>query len=127
MIVFGPPKFSSFAIALGVLLVLDGIWLTSAFKMKWYPAAAKTRLHIVLGGGLAWGALALGHSMVRPKSWGEAVVFGSVFGFIVYAVYNGTDYAIQQNWTGAVAARDLVWGTFASTLTAIIVYACVHA
>ena len=95
--------------------------------MKWYPAAAKTRMHIVVGGGLAWGALALGHSTVRPKTLGESVVFGSVFGFIVYAVYNGTDYAIQQNWTGAVAARDLVWGTFASTITAIIVYACVHA
>lgn len=71
---------------------------------------------------MAWGALALAHGLFRGTTRKEQVVYGALVGFITYAVYNGTEFAIRKAWTWDVAARDILWGTMLSTMIAYLVY-----
>ena len=41
-----------------------------------------------------------------------AIKYAGVFGFLVYGIYNATNYAIFDNYMITVALFDTVWGTF---------------
>lgn len=43
-----------------------------------------------------------------------AALWGALFGFIVYAVYDFTNYGIMTNYTLKVALIDVAWGTVLS-------------
>ena len=75
---------------------------------------------------MAWGALGLAHGLFQGNTREEQVVYGALVGFITYAVYNGTEFAIRKAWTWDVAARDMLWGTLLSTAIAFLVYSPVY-
>ena len=41
-----------------------------------------------------------------------ALKHGGLFGFVVYAIYNATNYAIFDGYLLPVAIMDTIWGTF---------------
>lgn len=41
-----------------------------------------------------------------------ALKYGGLFGFVVYAIYNATNYAIFDGYLLPVAIMDTIWGTF---------------
>lgn len=54
-----------------------------------------------------------------PTSGLPAVVlWGALFGAIVYAVYDLTNYAVLKDWTFAVTVVDILWGAFVCAMTA---------
>lgn len=116
-------RFSAkrFFAALGTVLVLDAIWLPLAVP-RIYPTFKN--VHIGFG-FLAWIPFALALSLGKTKTTGEAALFGAGVGFVAYAVFNGTELAIRDDWRASpVAVYDLLWGTAlgaaAATVTSLV-------
>ena len=106
----------SFLAALLLFLVLDGVWFALSTV---YPAMPHLRVgRVVRGGGVAWAALAFAHVTLVRSPWE-----GFLFGLLSYSVFNGTEYAINNNWSGKTAMYDTMWGTFTNTLVATVLAA----
>lgn len=57
-----------------------------------------------------------------PNKVVKAAKYGASFGFVVYVIYNATNYAIFQGYSVSTAILDTIWGTtvyFLSTLVAL--------
>lgn len=50
--------------------------------------------------------------------WTTALVFGALLGFFAYATYDLTNWATLRNWTPALAAMDIAWGTIVAGASA---------
>jgi len=46
------------------------------------------------------------------------IFWGAVFGAVVYAVYDLTNYALLKDWPLAVTVVDIIWGAVVCSLTA---------
>lgn len=110
-------------------ITLDIIWFSISVNPIYKPTILniqKEPLEMKLLGGLfAWLLLAIGlYVFVLPVSTNltNALMYGALYGFIVYGVYNGTNYAILRNYDLKVSFADLLWGIVVSTLTAGITY-----
>jgi len=52
--------------------------------------------------------------MIRKfRTRGDAFLVGALSGFIVYGVYNFTNYSTLTHYTLKLAVLDTLWGTFA--------------
>ena len=51
-------------------------------------------------------------SLIAPLLW------GALYGFILYGVYDLTNYAVLKGWPLAITLIDIGWGTFACGVTA---------
>jgi uncharacterized membrane protein len=59
---------------------------------------------------------AVGHS----SSLWAAFVWGSVFGLVLYGVYDLTNRAILEKWSLRMTVADILWGTLLCGTTALI-------
>ena len=110
------------------LLALDTVWLgilaTNLYKdeignlmrmsngtiLPLWPAAAVVYFALVLGILL----------FTIPKANGNllsALLWGGVFGFIVYATYDFTCLAILSRWSLKISIIDTIWGIVLCSLT----------
>lgn len=74
--------------------------------------------------GLVFFVIPAAKSDTNPNKLLKALKYGALFGFVVYAIYNATNYAIFQDYSLATAIIDTIWGTtvyFLSTLVALFV------
>jgi uncharacterized membrane protein len=46
--------------------------------------------------------------------WGQALLFGALYGVFTYATYDLTNYATLKVWTLRLTLTDIVWGSFVS-------------
>lgn len=110
---------TSYLIALGVLAVLDALWL-GLVSREFY----KARLGQLLLERPAWGIAILFYLIhaagvavfaVPPAlsagTWTAAILYGGLFGFCVYAAYDVTNLATLRGWSMALSLVDLAWGT----------------
>ena len=51
-------------------------------------------------------------------SWAAAALYGALFGFFAYSVYDVTNLATLRGWPMAVSLVDLAWGTLATAIAA---------
>ena len=61
---------------------------------------------------------------VLPKANGQllqAFCWGAVFGFVVYGVYDFTNYATLANWPLKITLIDLAWGTLLCGVVSLLV------
>lgn len=62
---------------------------------------------------------------LKTGSVTTAMTYGALLGLLCYATYDLTNHATLRNWTVALTAVDMAWGTFlsglAATLTLLIV------
>lgn len=71
-----------------------------------------------------WGLMVLGlliFVLPRMHNMSSATIFfyGALYGFILYGVYNFTNYATIDKWPLALAFVDLAWGTFINGFLAL--------
>ena len=49
------------------------------------------------------------------------LLWGALFGLIVYAVYDLTNYAVIKNWPLTVTIVDIIWGAFVCSMTTLCI------
>ncbi|MCL4361055.1 DUF2177 family protein [Candidatus Dependentiae bacterium] len=123
-----------FLISLISLITLDIIWigvimnnlyranLSKITKISpqnlpfYFPAALITWILIVLG------AFIFVRPLVLSTSITTAVFYGALYGFILYAVYDFTNYATLPGWQLNITIIDIFWGTFICSLLGCLIY-----
>jgi uncharacterized membrane protein len=52
--------------------------------------------------------------------WERALWLGALFGFVAYGTYDLTNMATLKMWTWKVAGIDILWGAFATAVSAVV-------
>ena len=119
--------------ALGAVafMVLDGIWLGLLMKNFYrdqlapiarlagerlapnWPAAFV--VYALLGTGIALLVIP------RASTVSLAAAYGALFGFVVYGVYEFTNYSTLRQWPFVLTLADVAWGAVASAACAAAV------
>lgn len=114
------------------LVVLDLLWL-GLVASALYRSQIGHLLNIVDGqmvvkvpAALAtWAVIATGVQLfVLPRASGTGsipsfMLWGAIFGLIVYAVYDLTNYAVVKNWPLTVTVVDIMWGGVVCSMTSL--------
>lgn len=111
-----------------VFLAADAVWLTLMATRLYKPTlgdillpqflvapAAVFYLLFIVGVVIFAVAPAL-----QSGQWTTALVYGALFGFFAYGVYDFTNMATLRNWTATITVADLCWGTFLTGLSATL-------
>ncbi|MCJ7636534.1 MAG: DUF2177 family protein [Nitrososphaeraceae archaeon] len=110
-------------LTLCLFVVFDLIWFSVSLPIIYAPAFTRIQgssppfFSKISGGIFAWVLLALGINIFvlsKSNTTFEAVINGLLFGFIVYGVYNGTNYATLEKYDMNIFFPDLIWGTLVS-------------
>jgi uncharacterized membrane protein len=56
------------------------------------------------------------------KGWGQAFLYGALFGFFAYSTYDLTNYAVMKSWPLSITIIDMAWGTALTGLVATASY-----
>lgn len=105
---------SNMIIALVLYLMFDFIYLKIA-KDVVYPKEFLKNVEIKFG-FIAWVALAFAISIAKCETSQDAFMYGSLIGFVSYAVYNGTELAINEYYRRKLWYIDIMYGTLLSGL-----------
>ena len=117
-------------ITLLILFILfDLIWFSISVPNIYTPVFTKIQgvppSYRITGGLFAWVLLALGlYLFVLPLSHSltDALVYGAIFGLVVYGVYNGSNYATFKDWNTNIFFSDLIYGTAVTSIISLIAY-----
>jgi uncharacterized membrane protein len=124
------------AVGAVTFMVLDGIWL-GLLMTNFYRDHLAAIARLSSDGRFApnWGAalvvyLALGTGIAlfavpRASSLPSAAAFGALFGLVVYAVYDFTNYSTLRQYPFTLTLVDVAWGAFASAVCTVVVWAAV--
>jgi uncharacterized membrane protein len=119
-----------FAIALVVLIVLDGIWL--GFVMKDFYRRSLAPIARMADGGLdpIWPIAALVYPVIalglavfvlsRASSPANAALLGALFGMISFSVYDLTNHATLRDWKTVMTLVDIGWGGVSCGLASFV-------
>lgn len=114
-----------------IFLILDGIWL-GFLSNKLYLDTIGPLMRLVNGKMQPnWGAAVVVYIalisgiilFVLPKANGiplEALLWGSIFGFVTYATYDFTNLAVLANWSLKISIIDTIWGMILCGLTSFL-------
>jgi uncharacterized membrane protein len=119
-------------IGMVAFMLLDGLWLGVLMK-TWYrdqlaPIArladggfapnwpAAFMVYVCLGLGIALFAIPRAGDLV------SAAAYGALLGFVVYGVYDFTNYATLKDWPLGLLVVDIAWGTAATAVAAAAVW-----
>ena len=121
---------AAYVVTLVVFLAIDAIWLSTMANLLYKPtlgdillpkfspapAAIFYALYII---GIIIFAIA---PAMRDGQWTTALLYGALFGFFSYGVYDFTNMATLRNWTLTITIADLCWGTILTGLAATLGY-----
>ena len=60
---------------------------------------------------------------IKANSWGEAFLWGALFGFFTYATYDLTNLATIKNWPISIVVVDILWGVCLCALVSFLSFA----
>jgi uncharacterized membrane protein len=124
-----------YLVALGVLAVLDALWL-GVVSRDFYKARMGQLLldqplwsvailfYLIHAAGIAVFAVP---PAVTAGSWTAAVLYGALFGFCVYAAYDLTNLATLRGWSMGLSLVDLAWGAVVTAAATLAAYLAVRA
>jgi uncharacterized membrane protein len=107
--------------AITVLIILDLIW----FKIMDYSPIITKKFNY-FSAIFTYILLCSAIGVQLPNSVEEAIVYGALLGFVIYGVFNGTNYTLNKNWTVKIAVLDTMWGMFVMSAAATVVYYIFH-
>jgi len=126
-------QFLKVAATCGVMFaILDAIWL--GFVMNgFYRSQLAPIVRLSADGGISpnWPAAFLVYvvlgigiaSFVMPNATtaASAALYGALFGFCVYGVYDLTNFSTLAQYPLPITIVDMAWGTFATAICASVV------
>lgn len=112
-----------------LFIIFDVIWFKFSVPRFYEPTfvaiqGEMSKLRVV-GGLFAWFLLAFGIKyfvLNNSETAKDAIIKGAILGFVIYGVYNGTNYATLKNYDMKTFTADLCWGTFVTSLVSYIAY-----
>ena len=114
-------------------LILDGLWL-GVIMAQTYQRDLGQFLRFKPEGGMdpiIWAAamvyvlIPAGVTLfvlpkVSPDAWmTDSLLWGFIFGFILYGVYEFTNYSLLKDWPLNILIVDLIWGGVLGALTSL--------
>lgn len=119
-----------YPITLIVFLGIDFVWLTTMSKLFYQKRLefllskspnylAAFIFYLLFAAGIAFFVIM---PAIEKKNWIYALSAGALFGLVCYATYDLTNLATVKGWPLDVTIIDLIWGSFVSAVTSIIVY-----
>lgn len=120
-----------------VFVVLDGIWLGVVMK-GFYREQLGPIIRLADGGGMApnwpaafavWALLGLGIAVFvipRAPTLSLAAGYGALLGFVIYGVYDFTNYSTLRQWPFVLVLVDVAWGTAATAVCSATVRAVIR-
>lgn len=125
-----PNAIAIYATGLISFLALDAVWLSLMVPRLYKPAMGEliadpfqplpaVVFYLIYAAGLAY--FAIQPALVSGKG-STALIAGALLGLVAYATYDLTNQATIRAWPVMITAVDLVWGTVASGLAALIGY-----
>ncbi len=69
---------------------------------------------------LAAGMVLFVRPLIERQSTAHAALIGAAFGAVVYGVYELTNRSLLNGWSWQVVAVDMLWGTFACMVGALV-------
>ena len=116
----------AYAVALILMLILDGLWLGIIARGVYVPRIGGIMLeqprwgvavvfYLLYPLGLTYFAIAGGWQLAN---WQAASFNGAIFGFMCYLTYNATNLSIIRGYDGLIAVLDTAWGTIVSAVVA---------
>ena len=94
----------------------EQIGFLMAEQIQWLPALLFYLLYIA---GLLLFAIL---PALKEASWTQALLYGGFFGLVCYATYDLTNLATLKGWPVKIVLYDLLWGTFISATTSLIIF-----
>ena len=115
--------FVKYLVSLIVLLCLDSIYFklaTNTHNVVFKNIKPKNiRIPSAL---ISWSLLAITVTILNPRNKRQSLIYGAVAGFLIYGVYNSTNYATIKDWTLNMSFYDTAWGTFLCAMVSLIAY-----
>ena len=113
-----------------VFLAIDSVWLSLMASRLYKPTLGDILLPKFLPGpAIAFylifivGVVIFAVSpAIKSGEWTSALLYGALFGFFSYGVYDFTNMATLRNWTATITAADVVWGTVLTGTSATLGY-----
>lgn len=108
------------ALATGLIfLIADAVMLSTVMKPLFDRHLGDTLLggirvgpavlfYLVYMAGVIWFA---GWPALRDGTPGTALLDGAILGFVAYGTYELTSWAVMRDWSPAMVAADMAWGT----------------
>jgi uncharacterized membrane protein len=110
-----------------LLIVLDTFWFSWSLPNVYQSTFTQIQgspISLKISGGLvAWVLIASGlnyFAIIKGDVWASAFR-GALLGFIVYGVYNATNYATFKDYPLSTGVIDTTWGTFASAFVSGVI------
>ena len=104
-------------IVMSCLVLFDIIWFY--FTNRYYPISKKINYYT---GVLAWFLLSSALAVQIPNNYTEAIIYSVLVGFVVYGVYNFTNFSFLREWTSSMLLMDLTWGIINCCMSVTILY-----
>lgn len=116
-----------------VIPVLDFVWLGLIAK-NFYRDHLRPVANIGTSGSIEityWAAFAVyvllalgiaalvGGRIENAENWWQAALWGGLFGFVCYGVYDFTNHATLKTWPLPLLAADIAWGSFVCAAAAL--------
>jgi uncharacterized membrane protein len=117
-------KIIKYFVSVVFLMPIDLIWLLLIIKSKmdsWLLDLMREKA-VVWSAVLAWFLIPVGIVLLvdrTSKSIKESAIYGAIYGFCLYGVYEFTNYAVIKTWSLSLLFVDIIWGTFLCGLTAV--------
>ncbi|MCA0304536.1 MAG: DUF2177 family protein [Proteobacteria bacterium] len=118
--------------ALAALAVLDALWLGVVARDLY-----RDKMGTLLTDQPRWTAAILFYlvhtagvvafPLALSQSWLGALLYGALFGFVVYAAYDLTNLATLRGWPLSLTVIDLAWGTAVTAVSCVAAFLAVRA
>ena len=120
----------AYVATLVVFLALDAVWLGTMANLlyrptlgdillpKFSPAPAILFYLIFIVGILIFAIV----PAMKDGQWTTTLLYGALFGFFSYGVYDFTNMATLRNWSLKITLADLCWGTVLTSASATMGY-----
>lgn len=110
-----------------ILVVFDILWI-GVFAKNFYRSQIGELFRVSPqwpAAFMVWGLLAAGLIVfVLPRAFlattFDAFLYGALYGFIVYGVYDLTNFATLAHWPLTVTLVDLAWGSFLNGILTVL-------
>lgn len=118
-----------YTISLIFIILVDFLWI-KFFMQNFYKSQVGSLMSIhtnITAAVGVWMLLILGMLVfMLPKlsttGFGiDGFLYGALFGFIVYGIYDLTNFAIINGWPLKLVFVDVLWGTFVCGLTGLLI------